>query len=117
MFNTLSDLQKVAPREMKTVGRTFLDGLVEKATKEGGFDRSSGVKADWERLGPETKELLFGKQLTGELDKFFLAAKRLTSPLNASGSGHMITALGSLGAAGEIMRTLITCLLYTSRCV
>src|ERR1700722_2775479 len=108
VYNTLQDLQKVAPREMKTVGRTFLDGLVEKATKEGGFDRAGGVKADWERLGPETKKLLFGPQLTGELDKFFLAAKRLTNPLNASGSGHMITALGSLGAAGEIMRALMT---------
>lgn len=107
VFNTLSDLQKVAPREMKTVGRTFLDGMVDKATKEGGFQRAAGVKADWERLGPETKELLFGKQLTGEMDKFMLAAKRLTNPLNASGSGHMIAALGGLGAAGEVMRALL----------
>lgn len=107
VYNTLSDLQKVAPKEMKTVGRTFLDGLAEKATKEGGFQRAAGVKADWERLGPETKELLFGKQLTSEMDKFMLAAKRLTNPLNASGSGHMIAALGGLGAAGEVMRALL----------
>jgi hypothetical protein len=108
VYNTLSALQKVAPKEMKTVGRTFLDGLVDKATKEGGFQRSAGVKADWERLGPETKELLFGKQLTGEMDKFMLAAKRLTSPLNPSGSAHMIAALGGLGVAGEIVRSLLT---------
>src|SRR5439155_26583312 len=64
-------------------------------------------KADWERLGPETKQLMFGKELTSELDKFMLAAKRLTSPRNPSGSTHsMIAALCGLGAPGEIVRSL-----------
>ena len=109
VFNTLSDLQKVAPKEIKTVGRTFLEGMVDKATNEGGFRRASGIKADWDRIGPETKELLFGKQLTGEMDKFVLAAKRLTSDVNPSGTAKTLSAISGVAGVGMIaLRELLT---------
>lgn len=111
VMDTLRDLNRVAPKDVRTVGRTFLEGLTEKATREGGFTRSAGVKADWERLGPETENLLFGPQLTSDLNNFFLAAKRLTSPLNPSGTAHMGAALGAYGAVGaaglEALRALV----------
>jgi hypothetical protein len=107
-LDTLKELHKVAPSELKTVGRTYLEGMVEKATNEGGFGRSAGIKADWQRLGPETKELLFGKQLTKDMDNFMLAAKRLTTERNPSGTAHMTAALGGLGAAGAIVHSLFT---------
>ena len=40
-LNTLRELRKIAPNELKTTGRTFLEGLIDKSTKEGGFGRSA----------------------------------------------------------------------------
>lgn len=106
-FKTLSTLQQLAPHELRTVGRTFLEGLMDKATKEGGFSRAPGIYADWNRLGPEAKSLMFGPQLTGDVDNFLLAAKRLTQPQNASGSAHMVAALHGLGAVGSAIGALV----------
>lgn len=105
-YNTLQTLKRVAPNEVKTVGRTYLQGLVDKATAEGGFGRSKGVMADWKRLGPEAKDLMFGPKLTQNLDDFFLAAKRLTVDVNPSGSAHTIAALHGLGALGTAIGSL-----------
>jgi hypothetical protein len=101
MADTLKRIQQIAPDETKTIARTYLEGLVEKATGEGGFGRAAGVKEDWRNLGPETKKILFGPQLTKDLDDFFLAAKTLTKPINPSGSGHMVATLGGLGVLGR----------------
>jgi hypothetical protein len=107
-FNTLTSLKSLAPHELRTVGRTFLDGLMDKATKEGGFGRAAGIYADWNRLGPEAKQLMFGPQLTGDVDNFLLAAKRLTTPHNPSGTAHMVAALHRLGAVGTAIGGLLT---------
>lgn len=108
MYNTLNDLKRMAPNELKTAGRTFLEGLMDKATAEGGFARADGVMADWRRMGPHTKETLFGPGLTRDLDNFFLAAKRLTKLQNPSGSAHMVAALHGLGAVGTAIGGLVT---------
>lgn len=106
-LNTLQDLRRVAPREVQTVGRTFLEGLMEKATAEGGFRRAEGVMADWRTMGPETKRLLFGEQLTKDLDGFFLAAKKL-APHEGSATAGRLTALVPYGIATEVARSLLT---------
>jgi hypothetical protein len=99
-FNDLAFLNNVAPREMRQIGRTYLDGLFQKATAEGGFARTDGLWRDWQRLGPKTKALLFGnQQAIRELDNFFLAAKQLSKDPNPSGTAKMISAFGLLGAA------------------
>jgi len=107
-LNTLRELRKIAPNELKTTGRTFLEGLIDKSTKEGGFGRSAGIAADWNRLGPETKELLFGKQLTGDLDKFMLASKRVSRIMNPSGTSSSWYALGAYGTVAHALVTAIT---------
>lgn len=107
-YNTLQTLKRLAPAELRTVGKTFLQQLLDKATAEGGFGRSAGVMQDWMRLGPETKEVLFGKNLTGDLDNFFLAAKRLTASHNPSGTAHMLASLTGLGSVGTALAELFT---------
>lgn len=102
-FKELTRLQKLAPHEVKQIGRTYLEGMINKATREGGFGRSAGILADWDRLGPQTKELLYGKQITEDIDDFLIGAKRLTRPVNASESGHMVYALTALGAIGPAL--------------
>ena len=101
-LTTLQALSKVAPKELKTVGRTYLEGLLDQATNEGGFGRADGVKAAWRRMGPETKQMLFGSQLTTDLDNFMLGSKTLLKNLNASGTAHSALAMGGLGAVGVL---------------
>src|SRR5579885_2513571 len=98
VYNTLVQLKKWAPDELKTVARTFLEQLIDKATAEGGFRRTDSVYSAWERLGPETKKMLFGQQLTNDLDNFFLAAKKLKVRHNPSGTASAISSAKGYGS-------------------
>lgn len=107
VFNALRDLHQVAPQEVTTIGRTYLEGMLSKATDEGGFRRAEGVMADWRKLGGETKRLLFGNVLTQDLNEFFLAAKKL-APHEGSATAGRLTALVGLGVAGGVLHALWT---------
>lgn len=107
VVDQLRTLQQVAPKEVQTMGRTYLQGLVDKATKDGGFDRTAGVTADWNRMGPETKTLLFGKDFSADMDKFLLGAKKVRTDYNPSGTAKAVAALGPLaGVAGAAYETI-----------
>lgn len=89
----LRSLARVAPN----VGRAYLDTLLGRATAEGGFSRAQGLWADWQRLGPETKRVLFpNPDLRQNLGRFFLLAKKAAENPNPSGSALV----GSLSAQG-----------------
>lgn len=107
VVGTLKDLSKVAPKEMATVGRVFMEDLLNKATKEGGFTRAPGIMAQWDKLGPETKALLFGPQ-TQDIDQFMIAAKALTKNLNPSGTASKLAAWGVYGAGGAALYAAVT---------
>jgi hypothetical protein len=99
-INLLKDLHTLAPKEVEELGHTFVRGMLDKATAEGGFSRAAGLMQDWNRMGPATKNLLIGDKAKQEaIDSFFLAAKRLTADPNPSGTGKLITALGPIGIA------------------
>ena len=95
----LRDLQREAPAALPQVGRAFLEELLHKATAEGGFSRAQGLFADWQKLGAETKQLLFRDAAhIKDLDNFFLLAKKLAE--NPNPSGTALTAFkGAEGSA------------------
>jgi hypothetical protein len=94
----LKALEKVAPQELPNLGRVVIDELLERATKEGGFTKTQGILADWQKLGAETKSLLFGKpEYIRDLDSFFLLAKKLGENPNPSGTALTLTKSGELG--------------------
>jgi len=95
----LGNLKRIAPKATETVGKTYLSEMMDKATREGGFGRSLGVKADWDRLGPETKKLLYGPRVSSDIDNFLLAAKKLT-PNVGSPTADRLSALFSYGDVG-----------------
>jgi hypothetical protein len=97
--DTLTYLNRTAPNSIRTVARTFLEEMMDKATREGGWGRSAGVLADWNRLGPGTKQILFGQAATESLDDFLLAAKKLT-PVVGSPTADRLSALMSYGDIG-----------------
>src|SRR5215471_4231009 len=90
-------LQEAAPQAMPELGRAVLENMLTKATAEGGFQRGAALQADWARLGPNTKRILFGP-VTPDLDKFFLLAKRISDLPNPSKSA--LTAAKGLEAVG-----------------
>ena len=95
----LKAIAKVAPNEMPNVARAYLEDALEQATAEGGFVKAAKLAADWQKLGPQTKAILFKSdpKLVSDLDKFFLLAKKLGENPNPSGSG-VIAAQGAQGA-------------------
>ena len=97
----LRDVVRTAPQELPKVGRAYLEGLLQKATAEGGFSRTQGLMADWQRLGPEAKRLLFGPARVTDLDNFFLLAKRMSENPNPSGTAFQV----GIGAQGALLFT------------
>ena len=91
----LRQVAREAPAAMAQIGRAYLDNLLEKATGRGGFQGGASLLSSWEKLGPQTKAILFKDPgLVSDLDKFFLLAKKIAENPNPSGSAH----LASLGA-------------------
>jgi len=89
------------PGELPKLGRAWLEDLFEKATAEGGFGRNQKLSGEWNNLGAKTKELMFpNPMLRGDLDKLFLAQKKITENVNPSGSATF--GLGSGYAIKEL---------------
>lgn len=90
----LRRVKQEAPQQLEQVARGYLEDVLGKATAEGGFDRAAGLMADWQRLGTETKKILFPKDGQRQaLDQFFLLAKRMAENPNPSGTAHTLTAM------------------------
>lgn len=93
----LREVVRLAPAEVPKIGRAWLEDALDTATAEGGFGREAKIWADWQRLGDETKALLYpDPNLRAALDKFFLIGKKLAENPNPSGSALV----GGLSAQG-----------------
>lgn len=122
-IDKLRELKSVAPDELAGVGRSFLDGLLQKATEAQGFDHAAKLYADWQRMGPETKRLLFkDPAYVHDLDRFFLLAKKLAENPNPSGTAltmykggelSLLAANPALGVPVSIGATVLTKMLHS----
>jgi hypothetical protein len=83
----LREVQRIAPAEVPKIGRAYVDGLIDMATAEGGFGREAKLWAEWDKLGTETKAMLYpNKELRSALDNFFLVGKKMAENPNPSGT-------------------------------
>ncbi len=99
-IDQLKAIAQHAPAEMPKVGSAFLNDMLDTATSQGGFDRAQGLWAKWDKLGPQTKSVLFkDPAYIKDLDDFFMLSKKLAENPNPSGTGYM----ASLGAQGAVM--------------
>lgn len=102
-----------APQEVPHVGRAFLEGLLETATKEGGFQSADTLFSKWQNLGKETKRILFPK-IGADLDRFFLVNKMIAKNLNKSGTASTLASrlsipgLAMLGPNWALAKVLYT---------
>jgi hypothetical protein len=92
----LRKVTQVAPREIPKVGRAILDDLLAEATAEGGFSKGATIFGKWQKLGPETKKILYG-EAAHDLDAFFLLAKKLSENPNPSGTALTLSKTGEVG--------------------
>ncbi len=98
-IDQLIELQKLAPAEMPNVARAYVEELVNTATRNGRYEGADSIAKQWQNLGTRTKSILFkNPTLVNELDKFFLAAKRLAENQNPSNSGGIVSIGSQLGA-------------------
>jgi hypothetical protein len=96
-IQALKQIQLTTPQVVPDLARSTLEGIMEKATNEGGF-KGKGAFAQWNRIGDETKRILFGGQ-AGDLDNFFQYAKMAEKDLNPSGTAKV----GALIGTGELL--------------
>jgi len=110
-LNRLKAVQAIAPTEIPNVARAYLEDALELATSEGGFGHADRLFANWQKLGGETKRVLFPKAGQIEaLDNFFLLAKKIGKNPNPSGTAPTLTATQLLAGipAWAIAKVLYT---------
>lgn len=130
-IDLLRKVKELAPDQMAQIGRAKLEEWLDSASERGRFDHADRLYAEWNKMGPETKRVLFGKADTVQaLDRFFLLAKRIaenpnpsgtaptllktaevTAPVSALFSGHPLAALGAVG--GSVTLGGVAKLLYS----
>ncbi len=105
----LRELQRYAPDALPQVGKAVLTEMLGEATKDGGFASTAALASKWEKLGPETKQLLFkDAQHVKDLDQFWKLAKKMGENPNPSGSAY----LGGLTATGYMLIDPVTLTSY-----
>lgn len=96
----LKEIAKHAPGEMPKVGSAFLNDMLDTATSQGAFDKAQGLWSKWDKLGPQTKAILFkDARYISDLDNFFLLAKKMAENPNPSGTA-LVGQTGLMVAAG-----------------
>lgn len=113
-LDRLRAVAQQAPRDIPKVTRAYLESLMDTATAEGKFSHTDKLYAEWQKLGPESKAILFrgDRALIKDLDNFFLLAKRVGENPNPSGTATTLTALN----VGTMLATYpIAKLLYSRR--
>ncbi len=73
---------------MPAVGRAYIEGLMDTATSADG--KPASAHANWAKLGPETKKVLFpDAQVRADLDDFFTLAKKSAESAKPSGAAYV----------------------------
>ena len=101
-INKLLEIKQVAPRALKDLGATYVEGALQKITGEAGQADLAAARTAYKRLGPRTRAELFG-ELGPELDEFFRYAPDLIRNVNKSGSGYAIQAGKLLNVGGAML--------------
>lgn len=92
-INLLRDVAGKAPTSMPAVGRAVLEGLMDQALGEAGTARPGSALTAWNKLGDETKKILFkDPQLRNDLDNFFTLTKKVAENPNPSGTAATLGA-------------------------
>ena len=97
-INLLKQISENAPTELPSIGRTVVEGLISKSSNLGKYSDGASILNKWNKIGPETKAILFGPSKTEELDNLFKLGEMQgrSSPGKAAGSLVTMLATGEL---------------------
>lgn len=96
-IQTLNNLRKQAPGSIRNIARSFLEGVMDKATEKGKFSGEVAANA-YQKLGDKTKDLLFkDKAHIADLDNFFRLSRLAAKEVNPSGSGRIAALAATAG--------------------
>jgi hypothetical protein len=90
-YPLLEQLHQQAPEALPQLARAQIEKMIDLATEKGRFGHADRLWADWQKLGDKTKALLYGPELTRDLDAFFNVAQRIKANVNPSGSAPTIS--------------------------
>lgn len=93
VVDALQQGRKAAAQQM---GADTLQGIINKAQAEGGFNREAGIWQNYQTARPALQKQL-APELVSDLDKFFLGAKKLAENPNPSGSATTLISFSSGG--------------------
>jgi len=106
-INKLMEIKNRAPKAIETVGATALEQILSRVSGEGSVMDMTTANNAWKKIGPRTKQTLYGPKLTAELTEFFENAPQLIRNINKSGSGGFIQASKLLGVGGAAVGGLL----------
>lgn len=105
-IDMLRAVNKFAPAQMPDIGRSVLEGILSGSTAEGGFNKAGTALNRWNKLGPETKKIIFNDPArVKDIDDFLMLAKMIGENPNPSGSA---TVGGIIGATGLVVTSPVT---------
>lgn len=87
----LKDVLTTAPASKPLIGRAVLDGVIDSPTVTPGR-----ALTDWQKIGPDTKALLYTPEHIRAVDDFLLLRKKIAENPNPSGSGLTLLKGGEL---------------------
>jgi hypothetical protein len=102
----LNKIKDAAPDAIPDVARAAFEGMIDKPQAGGGFTRMDGAIAKWNKLGSETKDILYGSR-AGDIDKFFQFVKMAQENVNPSGTGPLMWAAHTLETAAHPVTALL----------
>jgi len=103
-INKLRQIAEVAPDELPKIGRAYLTDMIDKATESGRFEHSQALFSQWEKLGVETKKLLFkDPEYIRELDNFFTVAAKISETTNISGTARSLHSIQHMKKGGAAL--------------
>jgi hypothetical protein len=94
------------PAERRMVGRAFVEGLLDRITREGNVEKVQSTLNQWLDMDQRSKLMLVGDaKLVASWDNFFRGLKRLNQEVNTSGTGY-VNAINNL--KGGILKGVFT---------
>ncbi len=85
-FPALQKVHTHAPDAIPGIARATIEDVFRGVTEGGGVSKVQSAINKWNKLGPQTKDLLFGSDTTQEISNLLQYAKQAVSEANSSGT-------------------------------
>jgi hypothetical protein len=97
-INLLRSVAEQAPEQVPALRQSLVQGLLDQTTADAGMARTQGPLAAWNKLGPETKSVLFDNpQQAQGVTNYLTLAKKIGENPNPSGSAQVLSFVKGVG--------------------